>query len=53
MMVQYNADIYDKNSANSANDEPIEINDNYLSDPKRVKLLRLRKALGDNNFAKM
>ena len=50
MMVQYNADIYDKISAN---DEPIEITDNYLSDPKRVKLLRLRKALGDNSFGKM
>ena len=49
-------DIYDKNDdinhADSANEEPIEMNENDLKDSERVRLLRLREALEDNDFDK-
>ena len=49
-------DIYDKNDdinhADSANEEPIEMTENALKDSERVRLLRLREALEDNDFDK-
>ena len=49
-------DIYDKNDdinhVDSANEEPIEMNENDLKDSERVRLLRLREALEDNDFDK-
>ena len=50
------ADTYDKNDdinhADSANEEPIEITENDLNDSERNRLLRLTKALEDNDFGK-
>ena len=50
------ADIYVENDVinhtDSANEEPIEITENDLSDSKRDRLLRLREALEDNDFGK-
>ena len=50
------ADIYVEsdviNHTDSANEEPIEITENDLSDSKRDRLLRLREALEDNDFGK-
>ena len=50
------ADIYDKNvdinRADSANEEPIRIIENDLSDSKRDRLLRLREALEGGDFVK-
>ena len=51
------ADIYEKNDdinhVDSANEEPIEIIENDLSDSERDRLLRLREALEDNDFGEM
>ena len=50
-------DIYDENgdinyAADSANEEPIRIIENDLSDPERDRLLRLREALEGDDFGK-
>ena len=50
------ADIYDENGdinhADSANEEPIRIIENDLSDSERDRLLRLREALEGDDFGK-
>ena len=50
------ADIYDENCdinhANNANEEPIRIIENYLSDSERDRLLRLTEALEGDDFGK-
>ena len=50
------ADIYDENGninhADSANEEPIRIFENVLSDSERDRLLRLREALEGDDFGK-
>ena len=50
------ADIYDENvdinHADSANEEPIRIIENDLSDSERDRFLRLREALKGDNFGK-
>ena len=60
MMVQYKKmttlNIYDENNdiihADSANEEPIEVTEHDLSDPKTDRLLRLWEALENNDFGK-
>ena len=42
----------DINHADSANEEPIRIIENYLSDSERDRLLRLREALEGDDFGK-
>ena len=50
------ADIYDQNvdinHADSANEEPIRIIENSLSDSERDRLLRLREVLESDDFGK-
>ena len=43
----------DINHADSANEEPIRIIENDLSDSERDRLLRLREALEGDDFGKM
>ena len=48
-----NRENVDINHADSANEEPIKIIENDLSDSERDRLLRLREALEGNDFGKM
>ena len=43
----------DTNHEDTANEEPIKITENDLSDSERGRLLRLREALEDDHFGKM